>query len=75
MIVNRFKRFFQTHHVQEIECLNKMINPEIMVAVETDRNTDIANGIVLEELRKGFLYHDSVLRLAEVKVNKITLDK
>lgn len=73
MTMNRFKKFFQSHQVQEIECLNKAMNPEIMVAVETGKNPHVDNGIVLEELRRGFLYRNEVLRLAEVKVNKITL--
>jgi len=31
----------------------------------------VNNGIVLEELRTGFMFEDQVLRLAEVKVNKL----
>ena len=42
-----------------------------MTAVETAQNTQLATGIVLDELRTGFLYNDQVLRLAEVKVNKL----
>jgi molecular chaperone GrpE len=49
-----------------------MLDPVTMTAVETGNNLKVENGIVLEELRKGFLYKDQVLRLAEVKVNRIS---
>ena len=48
-----------------------MLDPHTMNAVEIDRDPKIDNGIVLEELRKGFLFEDQVLRIAEVKVNKL----
>jgi len=41
-----------------------------MTAVEIAHDAKLDNGIVIEELRKGFLFGDQVLRLAEVKVNK-----
>jgi molecular chaperone GrpE len=41
-----------------------------MRAVEMDSQPHLENGIVTGELRKGFLWEEDVLRLAEVKVNK-----
>ena len=42
-----------------------------MSAVEISHDPKLDNGIVIEELRKGFLFEENVLRLAEVKVNKL----
>ncbi len=70
MTIKRFDQLFQKHQVRVIECIGKSLAPTTMSAVETGHDTTLANGIVLEELRKGFYFQDQVLRLAEVKVNK-----
>ena len=72
MTIRRFEQLLQSHQVRTIECVGKLLDPMTMSAVETGEDTKLNNGIVLEELRKGFLYQDQVLRLAEVKVNKTT---
>jgi len=70
MTIKRFERLLQDHHIKVVECIGQRLDPATMSAVETGNNPKIDNGIVLEELRKGFLYQNQVLRLAEVKVNK-----
>jgi len=70
MTIRRFEQILQGHQVRAIECVGKMLDPVTMSAVETGEDEKHINGIVLEELRKGFLYKEQVLRLAEVKVNK-----
>jgi len=70
MTLKRFEQLLQRHNVQAIDCIGKLLDPCTMSAVEIDRNPKIENGIVIEELRKGFLFEGNVLRLAEVKVNK-----
>ena len=71
MTVRRLEQLLQRYHVKPIDCVNKLLDPVTMTAVETGHDPKLQNGIVIEELRKGFLLHDQVLRLAEVKVNKI----
>lgn len=70
MTVRRFEQLLQRYQVRTIECVGKLLNPVTMTAVVTGHDPKLENGIVLEELRKGFLFQDKVLRLAEVKVNK-----
>lgn len=70
MTARRFEQLFQQYQVRTIVCLGKLLDPLTMSAVETGHDPTLGNGIVLEELRKGFLLQDQVLRLAEVKVNK-----
>lgn len=72
MTVKRFEQVLQRYHVQVIDCVGKLLDPVTMTAVETGQDSKIENGIVLQELRKGFLFQDQILRLAEVKVNKTT---
>ena len=73
MTLKRFENTLQKHGVRLIDCLGKTLDPTTMNAIETGHNTQLNNGVVLEELRKGFLYKDQVLRLSEVKVNKIKI--
>jgi molecular chaperone GrpE len=70
--LRRFDQLLQRYHVQPIECLGKTFDPTAMKAVATGSDNHYGNGIVLEELRQGFYYRGQVLRLAEVKVNKVT---
>jgi molecular chaperone GrpE len=71
MTVRRFEQFLERYQVRPLDCVGQMLDPVTMTAVETGYHPKFENGIVLEELRKGFLFQDQVLRLAEVKVNKI----
>jgi len=70
MTIRRFEQLFHRYQVSKINCLGKPLDPETMIAVETSHEKKLENGIVLEELRAGFLYQNKVLRLAEVKVNR-----
>lgn len=70
MTIKRFEQLLQRHHVYPLDCLGKIFDPLTMRAVETACFAKIEDGIVMEEVRKGFLFYDQVLRLAEVRVNK-----
>jgi molecular chaperone GrpE len=71
MTLRRFEQQLAKYKVLPIEVLNKTLDPHCMRAVEVDKQTTIDNGIVTGELRKGFMWENEILRLAEVKVNKI----
>ncbi|MCF6251724.1 MAG: nucleotide exchange factor GrpE [Methylococcaceae bacterium] len=72
MTLNRFDQLLRRYKVSSIDCVGKLFDPVTMHAVETACSPKLENGIVMEELRKGFLFQDQVLRLAEVRVNKIS---
>jgi len=71
MTLRRFEQALSEHQVRVIDCVGKRLDPVTMSAVETEQDVTQENGIVLQELRTGFLFKGQVLRLAEVKVNKI----
>jgi molecular chaperone GrpE len=71
MTLRRFEQLLQRHRVYPIACVGKTLDPRTMSAVEIGHDARLDNGVVIEELRKGFLVEDQVLRLAEVKVNKL----
>jgi molecular chaperone GrpE len=71
MTLKRFEQLLQRQNVHAIDCIGKLLDPRTMSAVEISHDPKLDNGIVIEELRKGFLFENNVLRLAEVKVNKL----
>ena len=71
MTASRFEQLLQRYQVRRIDCTGKPFDPLTMIAVETEQNPGIGHGIVVQELQSGFLYREQILRLAEVKVNKI----
>ena len=54
--------------VEAIESVGKPFDPEIHHAVTTDVTEDVPPGMVTEELGRGFLMGDFVVRPAQVKV-------
>lgn len=70
MTLRRIEQILAKYQVQPIDALHNPVNPHWMVVVEVDNRPNVASGIVTEELRKGFLWGEEILRLAEVKVNK-----
>jgi molecular chaperone GrpE len=71
LALKRFEQHLLRHQVYPIVCVGKPFDPYTMNTLEIGRDPKQDNGIVLEELRKGFLVGNHVLRLAEVKVNKL----
>ena len=69
--LKRFEQLLQRRNVFSIDCVGKPFDAHSMKTLEVGHDTKLENGIVLEELRKGFLFEDQILRLAEVKVNKL----
>jgi len=69
--LQRFEQLLKRRKVYPITCVGQPFDAERMntIAIGSDPQFDI--GIVLEELRTGFMFEDQVLRLAEVKVNKL----
>ena len=69
--LKRIEQWLQRRRVYPIDCVGKLFDAHSMTTQEIGRDPELENGIVLEELRKGFLFETQILRLAEVKVNKL----
>lgn len=70
MTVRHLDRLLASYGVSPIEAVGKSFDPFIMKALEVEKREDLPNGLVIEEIRKGFLLDEEILRPAEVKVNK-----
>ncbi|MGH8500451.1 MAG: nucleotide exchange factor GrpE, partial [Methylococcales bacterium] len=71
LTLKRLDQLLASYHVLPIPVLDKPFEPMSMRAAEVDYRPDVASGRVTGELRKGFFWRDEVLRIAEVKVNKV----
>lgn len=71
MTLRRLEETLTRYHVRPLETLGLPVDPHTMTVVELDRQPGLDNGVVTAELRKGFLWGEETLRLAEVKANKL----
>lgn len=68
-------RQLKQHQVRLIQTENRTMNPRIMKVVALGHQSELESGVILEEIRAGFILHANdnkqLLRPAEVKVNKL----
>ena len=72
MILAHLYELLKKHGLSPIEAKGKMFDPdyhEALLKVETD---DSPENTIVEELQKGYLLNDRVIRTAKVKVSKRT---
>ncbi|MEN8236189.1 MAG: nucleotide exchange factor GrpE [Pseudomonadota bacterium] len=70
MMLRRVDQLLSSHDVQAINAIGKSFDPKFMRAVAVEYSPGLPNNEVILELRKGFIWKDEILRVAEVKVNK-----
>ena len=68
LIKKQITDFLKKEGVEEIKCVGEKFNPETMEIVEEMDGGE--SGMVTEELQKGYMMGEKVLRPAKVKVNK-----
>lgn len=62
--------FFKEQGVKEIKAVGEKFDPNLHEAVEVVELPDKESGIIVEEIKKGYLFEEKVLRPAKVKVVK-----
>ena len=70
MIKKQIVDFLKTLEVTQIEALGKEFDPNFHEAVEEEFKEGIDPGIVTEEILKGYLINNKVLRATKVKISK-----
>ena len=70
MVFAEFTKLFKTEHITKMDCLNKPYNHEQHEVLTTIPTTKEKDGLVLEEIEKGFMIGEKVLRTAKVVVGK-----
>jgi molecular chaperone GrpE len=75
MTLRRVDRLLADRRVTAIETVGRSFDPRLATAVATVEDRAAAEGIVVEEVRPGFLWHGELLRPAEVIVARRDIRK
>lgn len=70
MVNNNLKQILEEEGVKPIKALGEPFDPRYHHAVEVDWDETKTENIVVQELQKGYLFKDRILRASLVKVNK-----
>lgn len=70
MILAHLYEMLKVYGVKPIEAQGKIFDPHCHEALMQVENNDLADHTVVEEMQKGYLLNDRVLRTAKVKVSK-----
>ena len=70
MINNSLKQILEEEGVKPIKALGEQFDPRYHHAVEVDWDETKAENTVIQEIQKGYLFKDRILRASLVKVNK-----
>ena len=70
MINNSLKQILEEEGVKPIKALGEPFDPRYHHAVEVDWDKTKAENTVIQEIQKGYLFKDRILRASLVKVNK-----
>lgn len=68
MIYKQLIKNLEEAGVSPIECIGKEFDPNFHNAVMHIEDENVGENIIIEELQKGYMYKDSVLRYSMVKV-------
>ncbi len=69
MIHGQLFTLLEKEGVKQIECVGEQFNPHLHEALLTERSEEKENTII-EELQKGYMLHDKLLRHSKVKITK-----
>lgn len=68
MIKTQFMRIIESEGVKEIETMGKKFNPNLHEAVEVEERDDVEENTIIQEIEKGYMFDDAVIKPAKVKV-------
>jgi molecular chaperone GrpE len=68
MTLKKLRKVLEQEGVTPIECEGKVFDPSRHNAVSAVERDDVEEGIVIEEIRKGYIMKDKVIRPSIVKV-------
>jgi len=68
-IKNQILEFLRNQRVEQIDCLKKEFDPNFHEAVEMIESNS-KSGIIIKEIKKGYILNGRVIRPAKVKIAK-----
>jgi hypothetical protein len=70
MSLQRIERAFEQQGLESIPCVGQPFDPEIMEVAEVVRDEGRLSTEVVQEIRRGYLWHGRLFRYAQVRVAK-----
>ena len=70
LMLNNIKNFFEKEKIKPIKCKGEKFNHNFHHAVTTIEKDDCEDEIIIEEVKKGYLINDKLLRPSQVIVAK-----
>lgn len=70
MIYKQLIQVLESEGLKKIKCEGEKFDPYQHEALMQENNDDEEDGIILEELQKGYMINEEVIRPSKVKVNK-----
>lgn len=70
IVLKQLEKFFESEKIKYIECIEKPFDHKYHHAVITVEKPDFEDNMVIEEIKKGYLVEDNVLRPSHVVVSK-----
>jgi molecular chaperone GrpE len=68
MTLNKLKKILENEQVFPIECIGKPFDPSKHSAIAKVERDDVADCTVIEEIRKGYIMKEKVIRPSIVKI-------
>jgi molecular chaperone GrpE len=70
IVYNQMKCMLEAEGLKPIEAVGEKLDPFKHEAIMQEENNDAEEGVVLEELQRGYMLKDRVIRYSKVKVSK-----
>ena len=75
LIINNIENFFEKEQIKYIECVGKKFDHNLHNAVSTLEKDNCEDDTVIEEVKKGYMIDDKLLRPSHVIVSKKNQNK
>jgi len=70
LMINNIQNFFEKEQIKSIDCVGEKFDHNLHHAVTTIEKDDCEDEIIIEEVKKGFMINDKLLRPSHVIVVK-----
>jgi molecular chaperone GrpE len=70
LMVNNIENFFEKENIKYIDCVGKKFDHNFHHALTTLEKDDCEDNTIIEEVKKGYMMNDKLLRPSQVVVSK-----
>jgi len=70
LLINNIENFFEKEEIRNIECIGEKFDHNFHHAISTIEKDDCEDNTIIEEVKKGYMISDKLLRPSHVIVSK-----